>query len=258
VDYICVGLTYMSQKIRATAQYVQVAGQRVRYLVAGAGDPLVLVHGLSASTHWWVRNLPELARHYRVYLVDLPGFGTMHFPYSRFVLANAASWLVSWMEAVGLKRAHLIGHSMGGYICMQIAAHFPEKVFRLVLVAPAVRPQARTVAGYFLPLLIGLRYATPSFLPILLFDALRAGPFTLLQTTRDLVALDVQEEMQAISAPTLLIWGENDTLVPPSMASVLHKEIAHSSLIMLKRAGHVCMYDCYHDFNTATLIFLRG
>jgi pimeloyl-ACP methyl ester carboxylesterase len=250
----------MSQKIRATTQYAQVAGQRVRYLVAGAGDPVVLVHGLSASTHWWIRNVPELARHYRVYLVDLPGFGTMHFPLprSRFVLANAASWLVGWMEAVGLKRAHLIGHSMGGYICMQIAAHFPEKVSRLVLVAPAIRPQVRTVAGYFLPLLNGLRYSTPSFMPILLFDALRAGPLTLLQTTRDLIALDVQEEIQAVSAPTLLVWGENDTLVPSSLAYILHKEIAHSSLIMLKRAGHVCMYDCYHDFNTAILMFLRG
>lgn len=248
----------MPQKIKVTTQYVQVAGQRVRYLVAGEGEPVVLVHGLSASTHWWIRNVPELARHYRVYLVDLPGFGAMHFPRSRFVLADAASWLRSWMEAVGVKHAHLIGHSMGGYICMCIAVHAPEMVSRLVLVAPAVRPQVRTVAGYFVPLLTGFRYVTPSFLPILFFDALRAGPLTLLQTTRDLIALNVQAEIQAISVPTLLIWGENDTLVPSALAYLLHKEIAHSHLIMLKRAGHVCMYDCFHDFNAATLIFLSG
>ncbi len=248
----------MPQKNKISAQYVQVSGHRVRYLVAGEGEPVILVHGLSASTHWWIRNVPELSRHYRVYLIDLPGFGAMHFPQSRFMLTNAASWLLSWMEAVGLKRAHFIGHSMGGYICMWIAAHSPEAVSRLVLVAPAVRPHVRTVAGYFVPLLVGLRYMAPSFLPILFFDALRAGPLTLLRTTRDLIALDVQEEIQAVSASTLLIWGENDTLVPSSLAYILHKEIAHSRLVLLKKAGHVCMYDRSHDFNVAVLAFLRG
>jgi pimeloyl-ACP methyl ester carboxylesterase len=248
----------MSQKNRISIQYVQVEGRRVRYLVVGEGEPVILVHGLSASTHWWIRNVAELARHYRVYLIDLPGFGAMRFPRSRFVLTNAASWLLSWMEAVGLKRAHFIGHSMGGYICMWIAAHSPETVSSLVLVAPAVRPHVRTVTGYFVPLLVGVRYATPSFLPILFFDALRAGPLTLLRTTRDLIALDVQEDIQAVSVPTLLIWGENDTLVPSSLAYILHAEIAHSRLVMLKKAGHVCMYDCAHDFNVAVLAFLRG
>ena len=248
----------MSKKDRVMVQYVYVANHRVRYLAVGEGEPLILVHGLSASTLWWIRNVPEPHRHYRVYLVDLPGFGAMHFPRGRFVLTNAASWLLSWMKAIGLKRAHFVGHSMGGYICMWIAAHHPEVACRLVLVAPAVKPHVQTVSGYFVPLLMGLRYIVPSFLLILCFDALRAGPLTLLRTTRDLIAVDVQEEMQAISVPTLLIWGENDTLVPASLAHILHKEIVHSTLVLLKQAGHVCMYDCPRDFNRAVLVFLRG
>ncbi|MBV9710129.1 MAG: hypothetical protein JO011_04315, partial [Ktedonobacteraceae bacterium] len=131
-------------------------------------------------------------------------------------------------------------------------------VSRLVLVAPAVRAHVRSVTGYFFPLMIALRYITPSFLPILCFDALRAGPLTLVRTTRDLIALDVQEDIRAVSVPTLLIWGDNDTLVPSALAHILHKEIAHSHLVLLEKASHVCMYDRARDFNAAVLAFLNG
>jgi pimeloyl-ACP methyl ester carboxylesterase len=161
------------------------------------------------------------------------------------------------MDAVGLKRAHFIGHSMGGYICMWIAAHHPEAVSRLVLVAPAVMPQVRSVFGYLIPLVTAIRYLKPSFFTILSFDALRAGPLTLLRATQDLLAQDVREEINAITAPTLLVWGENDTLVPPSLGYILRAELASARLIILKKAAHVCMYDRPHDFDAAVLAFLQ-
>jgi pimeloyl-ACP methyl ester carboxylesterase len=226
--------------------------------VIGEGDPVVLVHGLSGSTLWWRRNMPVLARHYRVYLVDLPGFGAMRFPRSRFDLKLAASWLLQWMEAVGLQRVHLIGHSMGGHICLWLAAHHPEVVLRLVLVAPAVIPRTNTVLGYFVPLLTGTRYMSPSFFSTLLYDALRAGPVTLIKAAHDLIKQDVRADMQHIQAPTLLVWGENDTLVPVVMAPVVREEIPGAQLSILKKAGHVCMFDRASEFNAITLAFLRG
>jgi pimeloyl-ACP methyl ester carboxylesterase len=247
----------MPQKTKIATHTIQVGNRQVRYQVAGEGEPIILVHGLSASTLWWRRNVPDLARHYRVYLVNLPGFGSMHFPRDRFVLTNAASWLSGWMEAIGLKRAHLVGHSMGGYICMWIAAHHPEVVARLVLVAPAVMPRVRSVFGYLVPLVEAVLYTSPSFLPILSFDVLRTGPLTLLRTAHDMLTLDVHKEINAITAPTLLVWGENDTLVPPSLGNVLHKEMADAHLIILKKAAHVCMYDRPREFDAAVLAFLR-
>lgn len=150
-------------------------GYSVRYEIAGRGEPVVLVHGLSGSTRWWSRNIPALAERYSVYLLDLPGFGAMRSLRSRFVLAEAASWLSAWMEAVGLESAHLVGHSMGGYVCVRLAARGPEVVRRLVLVAPA----GRSMFGYLGPLLSAVRYATPTFLPVLVYDALRMEPVTL-------------------------------------------------------------------------------
>jgi pimeloyl-ACP methyl ester carboxylesterase len=105
-----------------------VGGRPIRYEVAGEGEPVVLVHGLSGSTGWWARNVAMLAGRYRVYLVDLPGFGAMRRLRRQFALAEAASWLSAWMESVGLGRAHLVGHSMGGYVCLRLAANRPEAV----------------------------------------------------------------------------------------------------------------------------------
>src|SRR5947209_8698420 len=96
---------------------VQVGPNVVYYQVVGEGEPLVLVHGLSGSLRWWRRNVPALAEHYRVYLIDLPGFGMMRqFP-RRLTLDQVADSIVAWMKAVELQKASLIGHSMGGYIC---------------------------------------------------------------------------------------------------------------------------------------------
>lgn len=228
----------------------------VHYRVVGQGEPIILIHGLSGSSRWWVRNVPSLAEHYRVYLIDLPGFGTMHRFHARFVLDEVSSWVMLWMKAVGISRANLIGHSMGGYICIWIAAHQPEVVDHLVLVSPAGIPRIRSLLGYAIPLVVALRYLTPSFFPILLYDALRAGPLTLLRAAQDLLTKDVRDCLHSIVAPTLLIWGEDDTLVPPSLGDILHQEIAHSQFMALKKAGHVGMFDQPQRFNAAVLTFL--
>lgn len=224
----------------------------------GEGDPIILVHGLSASSRWWVRNVPALAEHYRVYLVDLPGFGMMRNFFYPFALNEATAWLLAWMEVVGLKQVHLVGHSMGGYICVSVAAQRPEVVRDLVLVCPAGLPGVRTLSGYLVPLLRMISSVTPSFLPVLFYDALRAGPLMFLRAARDLLSKDMHDLLASISVPTLLIWGDNDTLVPVAFGDILRQEIANSRLLVLKKAGHVVMYDRWQEFNAAILAFLGG
>lgn len=177
---------------------------------------------------------------------------------SGFVLTQAASWLWQWMEAVGVERACFIGHSMGGAICIQLAAEHPDAVIRLVLAAPAIGLERRSVFHYTLPLLTGVRYMQPGFFPILLYDALRAGPATLLRAARDLLAHDLHTAIKEISSPSLLLWGENDTLVPAALGQQLCAEMSDAHLIILKRAGHVCMFDQATEFNKHVLTFLQN
>lgn len=237
---------------------IQVGDQVVYYQVVGQGEPIILIHGLSGSTRWWVRNVPALSEHYQVYLLDLPGFGTMRRIRQRFILDEVAAGIVSWMQAIGIKQAHLVGHSMGGYICLWIAAHHPELIKCLVLVSPAGIPRVRSLYGYALPLLVAVRYFKPSFYPILISDALRAGPLTLLRATQDLLTKDIRDNLNDITAPILLVWGEHDSLVPPALGDILRQELQHARLLILKKAGHISMYDQPEEFNAAVLAFLSG
>src|SRR5437660_10013365 len=91
--------------INVTTHKSQVGHQTVSYQVVGQGEPIILIHGLSGSSRWWMRNIRALAEHYRLYLIDLPGFGTIR----RFALDEVASGIVLCVEAVGVKQAHLVG-----------------------------------------------------------------------------------------------------------------------------------------------------
>ena len=130
-----------------------IGGYPVRYTLAGQqGEPVVLVHGLSGSTRWWAENVEPLSKRYRVYLVDLPGFGAMRRSPLRLGIQAAAGWLVRWIEAMSLGPVHLVGHSMGGHICLRIAAERPDMVNRLALVAPAVWFGRGSLFGSIVPL----------------------------------------------------------------------------------------------------------
>ncbi len=243
---------------RIEMKSIEVEGRQIQYKVVGEGEPIVLVHGLSASSLWWKRNIPALSRQYCLYLVDLPGFGSLGYARHRFALMHAAAWLLKWMEGVGLQQAHFIGHSMGGYICLWIAAHHPEKVSSLVLISPAVSSSVHSVFDYLVPLIVSVRHLTPAFFPILAYDALRAGPLAIIRAASELLTVDVREELKMLNVPILLVWGEYDTLVPLSIGYLVRNEIKHARFLLLKRAGHVSMFDQYRQFNAAVLEFLRS
>lgn len=224
--------------------------------VMGQGEPIILIHGLAGSSRWWRRNIPVLARHYRLYLIDLPGFGTLRHLRWHIALDDVASGIVHWMERSGLAQVHLIGHSMGGYLSLWIAAHHPERIRRLVLVSPAGIPHIRSLPAYTFPLLRALSSLQPRFLSLLISDTLRAGPLTILRAAQDLLTKDIRDCLPDISAPTLLIWGENDSLVPPVLGELLSQQLPQARLLLIKKAGHVSMFEQPDQFNTAVLSFL--
>lgn len=245
--------------MRVERRVASVGGYPVRYKVAGAeGEPIILVHGLSGSTRWWAQNVEALARRYRVYLVDLPGFGEMRGSPLHHGIQAATGWLIRWMEAMGAHPASLVGHSMGGQICLRIAIERPDLVHRLALVAPAVSFARHSILSKVAPLVDETRRFSPRFFATLGYDALRAGPATLLRSARDLLRHEVERDLELIQAPTLLIWGERDAIVPVSVGYELRRLMPQSRLLVLKDASHVPMFHDARRFNAALLHFLRG
>ena len=250
----------MRREVRTTEvseHVVDVNGTPVRYRVAGAGEPVVLVHGLAGSTRWWAPNLPALAGRHRVHLIDLPGFGAMRGG-SKFVLGEAASWLGAWIDAMQLRCVDVVGHSMGAAIALRLAVTRPQTVRRLVLVAPAGLRTRRLMLSHLLPLLRAVGHAPPSFAVVLVRDALRAGPRTVWRAARQLLDEDVQEDLRRVRAPALLVFGERDPLVPAALGHVFRRELGGSRLLVLEGAGHIPMFDSPEAFQAAVLAFLAG
>lgn len=242
----------------------EVGGYRVHWVEAGEGhEAVVLLHGLSGSARWWERNLPALSARYRVLVPDVIGFGRsrlrglMPLP----DVPTLAAILAGWMGAAGVERGHLVGHSMGGHLSLHVAAHFPERIERLVLVAAAGIPRTLTpryVARFVYEVAPPRRWGDPRFLPTILGDTLTAGPWTVLRALRHILRDDVRPLLGEIAAPTLLVWGERDVLVPPEHGRELRRSIPGARLLVLPHAYHNAMVDRPDEFNAAVLEFLEG
>jgi pimeloyl-ACP methyl ester carboxylesterase len=228
----------------------------IAYRTVGTGPPLLLLHGLAGSVRWWRHNVPALAMHFQLYLVDLIGFGDSRGR-QRFILNEAADHLVVWMDMLGLPQVAVIGHSMGGLIATQLVAACPNRVTQLVLVNAPIMPLGRLYgrhAGGLFGLLPSLR---ADFMPVLVSDTWRAGPFTMFDAIVQLLAADIRDRLDALRTPTLLVWGDRDTLVPLGAGIRLHERLAGSRLQVLPGAGHNPMWERPDEFNQAVLTFLQ-
>lgn len=224
----------------------------------GNGTPVVLLHGLSASRDWWGRNFEALAARHLVAAVDLVGFGQNRrflgppavLPPFQEVTALLSRWLATFGE-----RVHLVGHSMGGQIAIRLAAERPDLVRSLTLVNAAgipfrldPRPHIRSLPKP--------PYGGVSIARVLLPDFLRAGPASVAVAGTRVILGDMRALMQRLRVPTLLIWGENDPLVPLKYGVAMQREIVNSRLVVLPRAAHVAMWDAPAAFNEEVLRFL--
>ena len=249
---------------------VEVEGARVHYVHAGAGRPLLLVHGLTGSTLNWRRNIPALARDAGVYAIDLLNMGTSErVPGLDAGLAATADRVAACMDALGLAEAEIVGHSHGGAVALMLAARHPERVRGLILFAPAnpystagdtlirfygsslgtaLARLAPSLPRWVQMIALGRMYGDPARIADGSLEGYVAGGR--IPGTIDHVLAIVRgwfANMAALRAalplvarvPTLLVWGDRDRAVSLASGIRLHRELPQSELVVLPGAGHV-------------------
>ena len=252
--------------LRPSDQMIQVDGWRLRLRDTGPKDAsaVILLHGFGSSLETWDTWADALSASHRVIRFDLPGSGlSAPDPSGIYTDQRSIELLLALMRQLGLSRTSLVGHSIGGRIAWTFAALHPERVDRLVLVSPdgfaspgfayGQPPQVPAVMQmmrFALPKAL-LRsnlapaYADPSLLTdatttryhdLMLAPGSRAALLARMQQT---VLVDPVPLLRRIQAPTLLVWGERDAMIPFANSSDYMKSVPHIRLLAIPNTGHV-------------------
>ena len=229
----------------------------------GAGPPLVYLHG-AIGQKGWATFLDRLAEHFTVYAPYLPGYGDSTGLEHLQDVTDLTLYHFELLDALGLSQVHLVGHFLGGMIAAEMAAMSPSYVDRLVLASPAglwnnAAPVADLIAMSDEELQDGLSPGDSKAQARLgttlaadrMQDLAAAGKFILPLPDRGL-----KRRSYRISAPTLVLWGEQDRINPPSYANEFQGLIAGSRVSMLPNAGHLMMLEQSEAFADAVAAFL--
>lgn len=226
----------------------------IAYEQAGRGSTaLVLVHGNWASRRWWLPTLQRLAPGYRAVAFDLRGCGMTSGPDHGYTMSEHTADLWEFLNALGIERAVLVGHSLGGAIVTQFALQWPERVQALVLVdtAPADGMQIDPSVYRQLPFLKGNRWlvahALDTIMPriqdaalrdALIDDAMRIRLAAVLGNSRAVERWNVVPVLHRLQMPTLIVHGSDDQLVPLGHAQRWRQWLPNSQLVTIQRCGH--------------------
>jgi len=257
------------------SRHVVAGPYRLHYLEAGAGPPVLLVHGLASSaTQDWSRLIAPLGQRFHVFAPDLPGFGESERPpEADYSIPMQVEAVRGFMDAVGLHRARVAGLSMGGWIVCRLAGSHPERVERLVVVdAAGMRPDGPAIpAEVLLPqdvdgvrrLAAAVRHKAPVPPSFVARDILARRLREEWVVRRTLASMGEGRDwlngtLGRADMPVLVVWGKQDALIPVAYAGALAAEFPRAELKVLDACGHVPIADCPDAFDREVVAFLTA
>lgn len=262
------GLINMQDSNSGASKFLTIDGIRLHYREVGLGDSVLLLHGWGSNVDSFGYLEKYLATNFKVFSLDLPGFGASEPPLTAWTLADYVKLVQDFMSQLSMIKPAVIGHSFGGRIAICLGSK--GLLSKLILADSAgVRPRRKPqyyLKVYSYKLAKNLLHMIPGNLRSLLLEKLQqrfgssdyrnASPI-LRQTLVNVVNEDLSALLPDIKAPTLLIWGENDLDTPLYQAKIMEKNIPDVGLVVIKGAGHYSFLDKPRDFNLIADHFLR-
>jgi pimeloyl-ACP methyl ester carboxylesterase len=247
----------------------------------GRGTPLVMIRGVSTNADHWYAQVPNLVAKYRVITFDNRGVARSTDPGGDYTIADMAADTLGLMDALGLDKAHVYGLSMGGMIAQELAINHPDRIFGLILAAThcggdrQVAPTPEVEAVFKEMVFVGSEEAKRNAATCLFAPQTLAGRMDLVQEYvgislkhpvpaeilikqwQAVVGHDTFDRLGLITAPTLVLTGDVDVLIPPGNSEVLAQHIPGAELKVVPGGGHQILVEQAEACNRAVLEFLE-
>ena len=257
---------------------IRVHGIEVNYEEAGAGFPLVLVHGLNGDLTGWALVMPEFARYYRTLALDVRGHGGTSKPDQAYSIKGFSDDLLGFLEKRQISKAHILGLSMGGAIAQKFALDHPEMIRSLILVSTFsyIDDHARRAfeglkknlaqGGYpaffdgILNLAFTSRFIAANPGPIAELKEKRIqinSPVAIGRATDACMAFNLKDQISRITLPTLVVSGREDVFTPVHLAEQIHRSIRSSEWKIIEGAGHALYIEKALALSQTVLEFLK-
>ncbi len=259
-------------------KFTAVDGNRIRYLQEGSAKKnLVLIHGLGASAERWDLVIPKLGKHFSVFVPDLIGFGYSDKPSVDYTAEFFSEFLESFLNTLGIDKTSVMGSSLGGQIAVEFAANKQTIVDKLVLVSPAgvmkqstpaldayimaaLYPDAETAKNVFSMMTGSNKEVNPHIVEDFVQRMkMPNAKFAFMSTILGLKnAPEITTRLEVLSAPTLVVWGGLDPVIPIKYAEVFVRTIRDCRFYQMQDCGHTPYVDDPGNFARVVLDFLQN
>ncbi len=272
------------REFQAKQRVAKVGDRFISYIDEGAGDPVVLLHGIPTWGYLWHEIIPQLSKTHRVLVPDLPGFGFSDKS-DRFdrSIAHQAEWIDQWLQQLGIERAAIVAHDIGGGVALRLATLFPDRVTRLCVMnivcydswpielmlqfghPEAYRKMSAATAITTLKQALKMGFATSPGDDLL--EALLApyqtevGKLSLIRNAAALntnLTTEITHLLPKIGVPVLILWGEDDKFQLVKYAERLAGDIPGARLTRIKDARHFLMFDQAAQVASSLSAFIGG
>ncbi len=251
-------------------------GQVIHYEVLGQGKPVLFLHGWMGSWRYWLPTMEAVAQHFRAYSFDFWGFGDSDKEAEAHTIKEYSAQVLRFLDGMGIARARLVGHSMGGMVALKTAIDYPERIVRVatagaVIEGSALAPLLKMTTNQLITrlfvrgpvvqriwwqLMRNIRSGWRRWFGEVIEDSAKGSQDAILQSVRSMRRTDLRPELGRLKVPALIVHGSEDDIVDPDQAEIFQVYVPTARVVVMEHCRHFPFMDDPESFNRLLIDFL--